>query len=145
MKKALILSIFIFFAQNIFGQIYPPYNLEAILIPQNTSPQTDSLLTLDEDSLIITDVEIIFVVSTVDITNVDSVFIKLSSTTSNILMESYLLPNNITNSDIPFQIYANTIHASLGVYSNLDNFTIECYLKDFNGNTSSIQTYPTPD
>ena len=72
----------------------PPYNCNVISL-SNPNNISDSIIT-DPDSVQLTDVEFVFVISLADVSNTDSVFIKLESNNV-ILFDSFILPNNITN------------------------------------------------
>jgi hypothetical protein len=142
MKKNIFLFFFVLVTSFSFGQIMPPYNCNVISL-SNPNNISDSIIT-DPDSVQLTDVEFVFVISLADVSNTDSVFIKLESNNV-ILFDSFILPNNITNSPVSVTAYSNTFHISLGSYSNLNNYLIEYFLKDNNGISSVISSYPDSD
>ena len=72
----------------------------------------------------------------------DYLYIILGAVFLAIGVVSFLLPNNLTNSELPCTIFVNSLQVPLGNYSNLSNYTIECYLRDNNGVISSISTFP---
>lgn len=141
MKKIFLSLIFILSTLFSFSQeIMPPYNLQVALLSNevNDSIANDSILL---DTIQMSEVEVVLTFSLLDVTTTDSVFIKLVS--NNItLLDSFLLPNNLTNSELPCTIFVNSLQVPLGNYSNLSNYTIECYLRDNNGVISSISTFP---
>lgn len=141
MKKVFFLLIFIFSTLFSFSQeVMPPYNLEVALLSNevNDTIINDSILF---DTLQIIEAEVVLTFSLLDVAVTDSVFVKLIS--DNItLLDAFVLPNNLTNSELSFTAFGNTIQVPLGSYSNLNSYTIECYLRDNNGVVSSISTFP---
>ena len=65
---------------------------------------------------------------------------------SHVLFDSFILPNDSSNSPTIFTLTSNNLSISLGSYSNLsDNYSIETFLTDNNGINSAVSKYPNVD